>query len=196
MGAKKEVYLLVKELVNSNIEIKHWDIWNDNVERDGEVDSFPTPAVFFEWSSGVWEPSIEGSVGNLDDKRPNQNGNLEFTLHIVIKKSQTEEKDELYHFDIEDLVYNSVHFKGITDADNDFIEGKIQRVSEDTVLRHKVWRDKPVTYSVKVLECGTSSVEDGGLQDAQPVVFDVVPELTISNKAGQNTGSLTINISE
>ena len=160
MSAKKEVYLLVKGLVKDIPDIKHWDVWNDNVERDGEVDSFPTPAVFFEWTSALWEESTEGSTQNIDDSLPNQKGTLDFTLHIVIKKSQTEEKDEIDHFDIEELVYKAVHFKTIADDDTNFIEGKIQRISEETVLRHNVYRDKPIVYRVRVIECGTSGDRD------------------------------------
>lgn len=194
MSAKKEVYLLVKSLVNAIPEVKHWDVWNDNVQRDGEVDPFPTPAVFFEYTSGVWEASSSGSTQNTDDKLPNQNGTLIFTLHIVIKKSETEDKDEIRHFDIEDLVYKAVHFKSL--ETDDFIKGKIQRSSEESVLRHNVWRDKSVNYTVEVLECGDSGVDDGSLVDAQPVDFETDIELTIKNKPNQKAGTLTINISE
>lgn len=195
MSAKKEVYLLVKGLVSLISEINHWDIWNDNVERDGEVDSFPVPAVFFEWTQSSWEKSTVGSTQNFDDILPNQHGNLEFTLHIVIKKSKTEEKDELDHYEIEQLVYEAVHFKTVLNPDVDFIEGKIQRSFDETILRHKVWRDWPVKYTVEVLECGKSGINDGSLTDAQPVDFEVEPELVIPNTP-KNSPSLTINISE
>ena len=196
MNAKKEVYLLVKGLVSLIPEIKHWDVWNDNTERDGEVDPFPTPAVFFEWTAGLWEPSSIGSTQNLDDLLPNQNGDLQFTLHIVIKKSQTEEKDELDHYDIEQLIYQAIHFKTILNPELDFIEGKIQRTSDDTILRHKVWRDWPVVYSVRVLECGNSGIDDGSIVDAQPVDFEVEPEFLIKHDGNETPGSLIINISE
>lgn len=194
MSAKKEVYLLVKSLVEAIPEIKHWDYWNDNVQRDGTVDSFPTPAVFFEYTGAVWEQSSSGSTQNIDDKVPNQKGELSFALHIVIKKSETEDKDEIRHFDIEDLVYKAVHFKSF--ETNDFIEGKIQRSSEDAVLRHNVWRDMPINYTATVLECGNSGVDDGSLVDAQPVDFETEVELSIKNKLNQNPGTLIINISE
>lgn len=188
MSAKKEVYLLVKGLVSLIPEIKHFDVWNDNVERDGEVDSFPTPAVFFEWSSSLWEASSVGSTENYDDKIPNQNGNLEFTLHIVIKKSSTEDKAELEHYDIEQLVYEAVQFKTVLNQELDFIEGKIQRLSDEPILRHQVWRDWPVVYSVRVLECGLTGIDDGSLVDAQPFEFVIEPELLIENNDKKGNG--------
>lgn len=196
MSAKKEVYLLVKGLISLIPEIKHIDIWNDNVERDGEVDSFPAPAVFFEWTAGLWNPSSKGSTQNLDDKIPNQHGDLQFTLHIVIKKSKTEEKDELDHYDIEQKVYEAIHFQTVLNPDNDFIESKIQRSSDDTILRHDVWRDWPVVYSVGVIECGLTGIDDGSLEDAQPVDFEVEPELIIKNTGNETPGKLIINIGE
>jgi hypothetical protein len=196
MSAKKEVYLLVKGLVSLIPEVKHWDAWNDNVERDGEVDSFATPAVFFEWTAGAWDNSKKGGVGNYTDILPSQDGNLQFTLHIVIKKSSTEDVAELEHYDIEQLVYEAVHFKSILNPELDFIEGKIQRLSDDTILRHKVWRDWPVVYSVQVLECGKSGIDDGSLEDAQPVTFEVTPELIIKHTGNEKPGVLTFNISK
>jgi len=195
MSAKKEVYLLVKGLIALIPEIKHFDIWNDTVERDGEVDSFPAPAVFFEWTAGLWDTSTVGSTDNYDDVLPNQKGKLQFTLHIVIKKTQTEEKDELDHYDIEQLIYEAIHFQTILNPELDFIEGKIQRIADDTILRHKVWRDWPVVYEVNVLECGKSGIDDGSLTDAQPVDFEVEPELIIPNEIKPLPG-LTINIGE
>lgn len=177
MSAKKEVYLLVKGLVSLIPEIKHFDVWNDNVERDGEVDSFPTPAVFFEWSSSVWEKSSVGSTENFDDKIPNQNGSLEFTLHIVIQKVSTEDVAELEHYDIEQLVYEAVQFQTVLNPELDFIEGKIQRLTDIPILRNQVWRDWPVVYSVNVLECGKTGIDDGTLEDAAP--FDVVLDVDL-----------------
>ena len=194
MSAKKEVYLLVKGLIELIPEIKHFDVWNDNVERDGEVDSFPVPAVFFEWTAGIWENSSVGSSENLDDIIPNQNGNLEFTLHIVIKKSSTEDVAELEHYDVEQLVYEATHFKTVLNPDMDFIEGKIQRIGEETILRNDVWRDWPVVYGLRVLECGKTGIDDGTLVDAQPVDFEVEPELIIKHTGNEKPGSLTINI--
>lgn len=196
MSARKDVYLLVKSLIVAIPEIKHFDVWNDNIERDGEVDSFPTPAVFFEWTKGLWEASIKGKIDNRDDLFPNQNGDLEFTLHIVIKKTSVEDQDELLHYDIEDLVYKAVHFQSILDPNSDFIEGKIQRFADDTILRHKVWREWPVVYTVRVLECGLSGIDSGDLTDAQPADFEVVPELVIKNKLDQKPGTLIINIAD
>ena len=193
MSAKKEVYLLVKGLVSLIPEIKHWDVWNDNIERDGEVDSFPTPAVFFEWSAGTWQPSTVGSTQNFDDILPNQNGDLQFTLHIVIKKSKLQEKDELDHYDIEQLVYEAVHFKTVLNPELDFIEGKIQRFSDENILRHKVWRDWPVVYALRVFECGKTGIGES-IIDAQPVDFEVQPELLIKHTGDAKPGSLTINI--
>ncbi len=181
MSVRKSTYLRVKELITAIPEVKHWDVWNDNVERDGEVDSFPAPGVFFEWTKGLWNPSVKGSVENLDDIIPNQKGNLEFTLHIVIKKSKTEDKDELDHYDIEQLIYEAIHFQSILDPDNDFIEGKIQRLADDIILRNDVWRDWPVVYNVEVMECGKTGIDDASLTDAQPVDFEVEPELVIPN---------------
>lgn len=195
MSAKKEVYLLVKGLISLIPEIKHFDVWNDNVERDGEVTSFAEPAVFFEWTQSQWDKSTVGSTGNFDDVLPNQKGNLEFTLHIVIKKTNVADQDELLHYDIEQLIYEAIHFKSILNPDLDFIEGKIQRSFDDTILRHKVWRDWPVKYTVEVIECGKSGIDDGSLTDAQPVDFEVEPELIIPNTP-KNSPSLIINISE
>ena len=195
MSVKKETYLLVKSLIGAVPGIKHFDVWNENLERDGEVDSFPTPAVFFEWSSSVWDLSTEGSVENLDDVRPNQKGKLQFTLHIVISKSNVEDEDEVFHYDVEELVYDAIHFKTVLNPDNDFIEGKIQRFSDEVILRHNVWRDWPVIYSVDVIECGATGIDDGSLEDAQPVDFEVTPELLISNKANNGSGNIEFNIS-
>ena len=195
MSAKKEVYLLVKELINAIPEIKHFDVWNDNVERDGEVTSFPVPAVFFEWTTALWNLSTVGNSQNSDDLRPNQQGTLTFGLHIVIKKTNVLDQDELKHYDIESLIYDKIHFKSFEEPTPDFIEGKIQRIGDDAILRHKVWRDWTVTYAVNVLECGTTGIGDT-LTDAQPVDFDVEPELIIKNKEGQSGGGLIINISD
>lgn len=195
MSAKKEVYLLVKKLIKEITEIKHFDVWNDNTERDGEVTSFPVPAVFFEWSSTVWMPSTKGSTNNLDDTIPNQHGDLQFTLHQVSKKTNVEEQDELSQYDIEQLIYEKIHFKTFDDPDVDFIEGKIQRFGEETIIRHKVWRDVPVIYSVEVIECGKTGIGDT-LEDAQPVDFEVEPELVIKNIEGQQGGKLFIEISD
>lgn len=195
MSAKKEVYLLVKKLISEIPEIKHFDVWNENVERDGEVTSFPAPAVFFEWITTLWEPSTVGNTQNIDDARPNQQGKAMFGLHIVIKKTNVKDEDELEHYDIESLVYDKIHFKTFEDTTPDFIEGKIQRIGDEPILRHKVWRDWTVIYSVNILECGTTGIDDT-LTDAQPTKFVVEPELTIKNKAGQEGGKLTFNISE
>lgn len=195
MSAKKEVYLLVKEIINEIPEIKHFDVWNDNVERDGEVTPFPVPAVFFEWTTGIWSLSTKGNVQNLDDLRPNQQGNLTFGLHIVIKKTNVADEDELFHYDIEELVYNAIHFKSFDPPEPDFIEGKIQRIGDDAILRHNVWRDWVVNYMVNVLECGTTGIDNDSVVDSQPVDFDVETELTIKNTEKPKP-SLTINISE
>ena len=194
MSAKKDVYLLVKGLINAIPEIKHFDVWNDNVQRDGEGTSFPTPAVFFEYTSAVWQMSTIGNTQNEDDIRPNQQGALVFGLHIVIKKTNVADQDEIKHFDIEELVYNAIHFKSFEEPKPDFIEGKMQRVSEDSVLRHKVWRDLTVNYQANVLECGTTGIGDT-VVDAQPVDFDVEPELFIENEE-KPTPKLIINISD
>jgi hypothetical protein len=193
MSVKKETYLLVKTMIDALPGIKHFDVWNENVARDGEITPFPTPAVFFEWSSSVWEPSTEGSVDNLDDVRPNQKGKLQFTLHIVISKNNTQDEDEIAHYDVEALVYDAIHFKSVVDPETDFIEGKIQRFSDDTILQHKVWRDWPVIYSVDVMECGKTGIDDT-LEDAQPVDFEITPELLIENKVDNGSGKITFNI--
>ena len=195
MSAKKEIYLLVKGLIGLIPDIKHFDVWNDNVERDGEGTSFPTPAVFFEWSSATWSPSTKGSEDNLDDIIPNQHGNLQFTLHNVIKKTNVADQDELLQYDIEQLIFEAIHFQTFLNPDQDFIEGKIQRFGEETVIRHQVWRDAPVIYSVDVLECGKTGIGDT-IIDAQPVDFEVEPELIIKNKDGQEGGKLIIEISD
>ena len=188
MSAKKEVYLLVKGLVSLIPEIKHWDVWNDNVNRDGEVDPFPTPAVFFEWTASSWSESTVGNEQNFDDVLPNQDGSLQFTLHIVIKKSKLQEQDELDHYDIEQLIYEAVHFKTVLNSELDFIEGKIQRFSDDTILRHNTWRDWPVVYALKVIECGKTGIDDGTIEDAQPIDFEVEPEFTITHSGDEKPG--------
>lgn len=193
MSAKKEVYLLVKKLIGEIPEILHFDVWNDNVERDGEVTPFPVPAVFFEWTTSLWNVSTVGNTQNVDDTRPNQQGSLTFSLHIVIKKTNVKDEDEIKHYDIEGIVYDKIHFKSFEEPTPDFIEGKIQRISDDTILRHKVWRDWTVVYSVNVLECGTTGIDDT-IVDAQPADFIVTPELTIKNDVNQKGGKLTFEI--
>jgi len=193
MSAKKDVYLLVKKLIGEIPEIKHFDVWNENVQRDGEVTSFPTPAVFFEWTTSLWELSTVGSTQNEDDTRPNQHGKMTLGLHIVIKKTNVKDEDELFHYDIESLVYDKMHFKSF-ESEPDFIEGKIQRIGDEPILQHKVWRDWTVLYDVNVLECGTTGIGRNILEDAQPVKFIVEPELVIKNKEGQEGGKLVFNI--
>ena len=193
MSAKKEIYLLVKELIGELPEILHFDVWNDNVERDGEVTPFPTPAVFFEWTTAIWNKSEIGNSQNFDDLRPNQKGELTFGLHIVIKKTNVADQDELKHYDVEELVYNAIHFKSFEEPTPDFIEGKIQRIGDDAILRHKVWRDWTVLFGVDVLECGATGIGDT-VVDAQPADFIVEPELTIKNKTNQEGGKLIFNI--
>ena len=99
------------------------------------------------------------------------------------------------HYDIEQLIYEAIHFQTVLNPELDFIEGKIQRFGDDTILRHKVWRDWPVVYALRVMECGKSGIDDGTIVDAQPVDFEVEVELTIENEIKPKPG-LTIVISE
>lgn len=189
-SSKKELYLKIKELVKGIPEIKHWDAWNNNVIRDGEVTSYPTPAVFYEFISCIWEPSTRGSIINTTDKTPNQSGVFEIALHIVIKKTKKADLDEIRHYDVENLVYQKIHFSEL-----DIIEGTIQRLRSEAVPDHNVLRDWSIVYGGKIIQPGITGI-GCELTEATDVGFDIDVDLDIDRSQETGKRGLTINITD
>lgn len=190
MSAKKELYLMVKGLVKEIPQIKHWDVWNNNILRDGEVTPFPTPAVFYEFVSGSWDKSTKGSTLNQTAITPIQSGLCEIAIHVIIKKTRIKGKDEIRHYDIENLVYKKLHFKK-----GNCIEGALQRVRDEAVPDHNVWRDMTVVYSATLLESGESGI-DCEIEEVENVDFDTSVDLQIDRSMETGKRGLTINISD
>lgn len=151
MLASKALYEYVKTLIATIPANQYYDWWNENVINEEIQKPYPTPAVFFELLTIIWDPSTQGSVKNQSSGSPEQVGQCEFTLHIIWKKnsSLTNDQDELDHADHVEKVFRKVHFAPSVN----FIEGNIQRLRDEPIAAHTVLRDYPLTFSCRIYEC-------------------------------------------
>jgi hypothetical protein len=150
MSAISDLYAYVKERVGLVSSIKHFDWWNENVQTDGENTPYQRPACFFELNTIIWDQSTIGTAKNESSGNPEQAGNAEFTLHIIYDKKDSGgiDKSEIDHLIYIDEVYRFVHFA----PSKPFIEGRMQRLREDPVPVHKVLRDWPMVFAVRLFE--------------------------------------------
>lgn len=170
MSAFKELYLAVKAKVEAIPEIKHYDYWNSNVDRD-DVRGNSTPAVFFEYSDIIWTRKTENlgqSIGECSDIYPPQRGELDFTLHIVFAKKDSSAIDasELLQFDIVDSVYKAVNHLRL-----DRMIEPLYRLSDLDDNNNSVLRDWQTTFRAVIEEDGDTALGDT-IVDAAPVGFD------------------------
>ena len=71
---RKELYKALCERLRNIDEIKHIDLWNNNVEFIEQETAWERPAVFIEFCPITWEPTTGGTT---------QIGNGLVKLHIV-----------------------------------------------------------------------------------------------------------------
>lgn len=177
MIATKKLYEFVRDLIATIPDINHFDWWNNNIINDGIQTSYPTPAVFFEYNTIVWESSTAGTDRNCSTGTPEQKGIGEFTLHIIYKKIESSAIDaaEVSHLDIVAQVYKKVHFSGLSET---FIEGPLQRIRDEQVLAHTVLRNWSVAFSFNIFEIAEA---DPNVEDVFPWTDDVQIEAVDAN---------------
>lgn len=62
MDARLEMFEAIKELVEEQIpEIKHFDMWNENVVYAEQDEAYPLPALFLEFGKIEWNPVKNGT---------------------------------------------------------------------------------------------------------------------------------------
>lgn len=100
---RKRIYLAVVERlkeITGEIEIKHFDLWNQNVEFIEQDTAFDMPAVFVEFAPILWK-----TLGNNI-----QQADIEVRLHVVTEyKGNTSDNSELQsealvYFDLLDAI--------------------------------------------------------------------------------------------
>lgn len=104
---RKKIYLAVierlKEIAGDN-QIKHFDLWNQNVEFIEQDTTFDMPAVFVEFAPILWK-----TLGNNV-----QQADVEVRLHVVTEyKGATADNSEfqtdaLAYFDLLDAINKKI----------------------------------------------------------------------------------------
>jgi hypothetical protein len=167
MSVLKKLYNHVKTIITTDVtEVKHFDYWNENINNQDISTSYATPAVFFEYSLVEWEEPSKGSLDECTDKYPNQQGMVDFTLHVVIRKNESSAIDasELMHFDISDAVYKALSFTTF-----DEMEGHIIRLREQDDINNRVLRDWQITFRCHLLELGGTEIGDEIIDANDPI---------------------------
>lgn len=176
-NVRKLIYEKIKDQIATIPDIRFFDFWNSNVIRDGEVTPYPTPAVFYEYLGGSYDdPRSSTGIEDCSDKFPAQDGVIEFALHIIISKNRadSEDADELYHYDVYNLIYSSVNFLKIPESVFPFY-----RTSDSVSNSHGVLRDFVINFRATIIDDGATNL-GGSIVDANEVVVGgVKPALDI-----------------
>ena len=135
-------YITATTLDDKKSSIKHFDIWNNNLQYIEETPPFDCPAVFLQFQPITWEARSKGVRG----------ADVSVTLH-VITANRTPSAKELNHetkalafFDLLDAInYNLYNLKG------DFFR-YLTSISSATDHDHDDLIDSMETYSVQVTD--------------------------------------------
>ena len=96
MGIKKDIYLAVKAQVLDQVkEIKTFELFNNQLQRESEEEARAYPLALFEYESILWESTA----------KQHQTGDADIVLHLAFERYQTEPLDYL---DIVEKVYKAL----------------------------------------------------------------------------------------
>lgn len=148
-------------VVEPESAIKHFDIWNNNLQYIEETQPFDCPAVFLQFQPITWEPRSKGVRG----------ADVSVTLHIITANRAPSAKEHgheikaLEFFDLLDAInYNLYNLKG------DFFR-YLTSLSSATDHDHDELIDSMETYSVQVTDKSAVKV--------QSIVIAPTPKITI-----------------
>jgi len=147
--------------------VKHYDFWNQDLDKIGETSAIPCPAVLYEYNV------VDTEFAQLRTSEYNVKGNVvdvvQITLHVIVKKVSAANISENNYLDCIDLVetirqnIEGRHFLGITDG--------LRKVSEVVDVNSQTLMDGQITFTCKVTNCAITDSEDSGL--TPPVAIDL-----------------------
>ncbi|MBQ7820457.1 MAG: hypothetical protein IJ341_12260 [Bacteroidales bacterium] len=120
---RKQLYKFIEERLNELGDIKHIDIWNNQLTYPEEEQAFDTPAVFVEFAPIKWDLLGRGA----------READVTFVLHIATDSREEKWSDNIEVFDLLDKIsgaligqYNDEGINAITPGesitDSDFGE--------------------------------------------------------------------------
>lgn len=131
---RKELYQVIREKLGSIAEIKHIDLWNQNVEYIEQEADWARPAVFVEFCPIQWRAIVNGVEYRAEPL---------VKLHIVTDWAEGAlEGGELSVFDLPEAIH-----KALTCTDGEtFLQ--LDLVESDTNHNHE-----EIVESVEVYQC-------------------------------------------
>lgn len=120
---RKQLYKFIEERLNELGDIKHIDIWNNQLTYPEEEQAFDIPAVFVEFASIKWDLLGRGA----------READVTFVLHVATDSREEKWSDNIEVFDLLDKIsgaligqYNDEGINAITPGesitDSDFGE--------------------------------------------------------------------------
>ena len=99
-------------------KIKHYMFWNSELINPDQKDNYPNPSVFFEYSNSE-NVIVQQRISETYD-RSNTKDLTEFTLHVIVDKARSKDRDEDYleQIDLADEIYNAIQGKSFAGVKN------------------------------------------------------------------------------
>ena len=150
---RKKLYLAIIERLkgltgeNGTPTIKHFDLWNQNVEFIEEEAIWERPAVFIEFAPIQWHNLQKGI----------QTADVTFILHVITDWSGGSEDGSAYQentlavFDLLDTIHKQLNRLNRQYADNSGFRNTL-RVSSATNHNHEEIREDIETYTVSITD--------------------------------------------
>ena len=150
--------------------IEFMNFWNNELQNPENKDSFPVPAVFFEFNSA--ENETQNLKTATTNKLATTKDATQFTLHCIGGKYRSEARDEDYLdlIDLADTIYRRINGKNFANCKN------IHRIDEYQDIDSAVLMDWTMIF-----ECYLSNIGETELEDANAPVGTVTPEIQSIN---------------
>ncbi|MFI3322445.1 MAG: hypothetical protein R3Y50_07975 [Rikenellaceae bacterium] len=99
MMSDKTLESIEKEGVSPNYAIKHFALWNRQIEFIGEESIFDMPAIFFEFGKATWRHQSRGL----------QETDFTIILHVLTQAVPEGYDGDLFHLDLLDCINKCLH---------------------------------------------------------------------------------------
>lgn len=135
---RKTIYSLIKQSLQHIDDIKHIDLWNNQVAMAEEEQAFLTPAVFVEFEPIQWMQLLNGV----------REATITTNIHIVTDTRDAHYEDSIERFRLTEQINHALH--GLTFNDNIHIVDSFTLDNSQTDHDFDELADDVDTYSCHV----------------------------------------------
>jgi len=191
MSAKSDLYRFIKNAILGGTwqdqlgtdhiytgvtTVQYVNFWNSELTTVSDKDSFPVPAIFFEFTNSPLSTTFARTTLTLD--RATTKDEVNFILHFIGAKLRSEERDEDYLdlIDLSDSVYKIINGKSFANCKN------IQRIDEIQDINSSVLMDWQSFYKCTLANIGETldqqEISAGTVEpEIQQITLDPNPHL-------------------